>query len=76
LLQLLPVFIFLTVWANLFFMLTKGVRAIVTIEFATGAWVTTVVAMACAVLSAVIGFPFIKRKLAQSAEPDGKDVTM
>ena len=63
LLQALPAFIFLTIWANLYFMLTKGVRAVATIDYATGAWITTVTAVGCAVLSVVIGFPLINKKL-------------
>jgi len=59
----LPAFIFLTIWANLYFMLTKGVRAVATIDYATGAWITTVTAVGCAVLSIVIGFPLINKKL-------------
>jgi hypothetical protein len=44
-------------------MLTKGVRAVATIDYATGAWITTVTAVGCAVLSIVIGFPLINKKL-------------
>lgn len=59
----LPAFIFVTIWANLYFMLTKGVRAVATIDYGQGAWITTVASVGAAVLSIVVGFPLINRRL-------------
>lgn len=50
-------------------MLTKGVRAVATIDYGQGAWITTITAVGCAVLSVVIGFPLLNKKL-KSMEDD------
>jgi hypothetical protein len=66
--QALPVFIFITIWANLYFILTKGAAAVVTIDYGMAAAITSAVAGGCALLSIVVGFPLISKKLKSMAE--------
>jgi hypothetical protein len=61
--QALPAFIFLTIWANLYFILTRGLRNVLTFPLDRAAWVVTIVAVSCSALAAVIGFPFFSKKL-------------
>jgi hypothetical protein len=62
------VFIFITVWANLYFILTKGARAVLSLDFAMAAAITTAVAGGCMILSIVVGLPLISKKLKSMAE--------
>jgi sodium-dependent phosphate transporter len=66
--QALPAFVFLTVWANLYFILTRGLRNVLTFPLDRAAWVVTIVAVGCSALSAIIGFPLLSKKLKQLSE--------
>ena len=72
-LQTLPVFLLITIWVNLFFILTKGVKAAVKIDYGTGAWIAAVVAVGVAGLASIIGFPFL-RKAAQKVDEEGNSI--
>ncbi|GBF97831.1 sodium phosphate symporter [Raphidocelis subcapitata] len=63
----LPVFVLFTIWVNVFFIITKGARNISQMSWQQGAWVAALVAGGCAVLSALIGVPLLRRKT-QSGE--------
>jgi hypothetical protein len=66
--QALPAFLFVTVFVNIFFILTKGAKNIVSIEFDKGAWISCLVGLGVAAIASVIGFPIIKKKLAELQE--------
>ncbi|KAF6263080.1 phosphate transporter [Scenedesmus sp. NREL 46B-D3] len=59
----LPVLIIVTIWVNLFFILTKGVRGIATIELADAAWIAAVAAVGCAIVGSALLWPVMKRKV-------------
>eukprot|EP00775_Hariotina_reticulata_P003090 gene3090-3369_t len=59
----LPVLIIITIWINLFFILTKGVRGIATIEVNTAAWIAAVAAVGCAVVGSALLWPVMRRQL-------------
>jgi len=61
----LPIFLLVTIWVNLFFVLTKGVKSTIVIPYAMGAWIAAVAAVGVAVLGAVIGFPYLRKKAAE-----------
>lgn len=65
----LPVLVFVTIWVNLFFILTKGARNLVSIPEAKGAWIAAAAAAGCAVLSCFALFPLMKKFVANY---DGK----
>eukprot|EP00878_Enallax_costatus_P033281 GHUV01036692.1.p1 GENE.GHUV01036692.1~~GHUV01036692.1.p1 ORF type:complete len:538 (+),score=156.99 GHUV01036692.1:799-2412(+) len=60
----LPVLMIITVWVNLFFILTKGVRAVVEIEINTAAWISAAAAVGSAAIGSAILMPLMKRRLA------------
>jgi sodium-dependent phosphate transporter len=72
-LQTLPVFLLITIWVNLFFILTKGVKATVKIDYGFGAWVAAVAAVGVAVIASIVGFPFLRRA-ARSVDEQGNDI--
>lgn len=59
----LPILVFITIWVNLFFILTKGAKNLVSIPYDKGAWIAAVAAAGCAVLSSLIIFPIISKRL-------------
>lgn len=59
----LPAFILFTVFVNLFFILTKGAKNIVSMSWSKGAWIAIVAAAGCAMVVSLIGFPFFSKKL-------------
>ncbi|WIA36993.1 hypothetical protein OEZ86_008230 [Tetradesmus obliquus] len=59
----LPVLILITIWVNLFFILTKGVRGIATIDINQAAWIAAAAASGCAVLGSAALWPLMKRML-------------
>lgn len=70
----LPVFLLITVFINLFFILTKGVKATVKIPYTTGAWISAVVAAGVAAIACLF-FPFLRRAAARvDAEGNPTDV--
>lgn len=81
----LPFLLIFTIWVNLFFVLTKGVRAVVSIETPQGAWMAAVGAVGAAVIGTLIMWPVMKRYLRKydeaqiiipvaNGEAGGKDV--
>jgi hypothetical protein len=68
--------VFFTVFINIFFILTKGAKNIVSIEAEKAAWISVLVAAGCAVLAAGVGFPLMRKKLAALSEdaPAGKAI--
>ncbi len=68
LLQALPAFVLITVFINIFFILTKGAKNLVSIESDKGAWISAIAGVGCAVIAAVIGFPLMRKKLAAMKE--------
>lgn len=60
----LPILIIITVWVNLFFILTKGVRAVVEIEVDKAAWLSAVSAVGAALIGSAILLPYMKKRLA------------
>jgi sodium-dependent phosphate transporter len=64
------VFLFVTIFINLFFVLTKGVKNMVTIPYPMGAWIAAVAGVGVALLSIVVGFPFLRKK-AQEVDEQG-----
>ena len=73
-LQTLPVFLLITVWVNLFFILTKGVKATVKIDFGMGAWIAAVAAVGVAVIATIVGFPFFRRATRALDQQSAHDV--
>jgi len=71
----LPVMLLITVWVNLFFILTKGVKATITIDYGMGAWIAAVAAVGVAILASIVGFPFL-RKAAQKVDEQGNNIDM
>eukprot|EP00877_Chromochloris_zofingiensis_P004930 jgi/Chrzof1/14438/Cz09g02260.t1 len=74
----LPVFILVTIFINLFFILTKGAKNYVSLDWGFGAWVSAVAAAGCAILSCFIFWPLMRNMVkkydeAQNALPT-KDV--
>eukprot|EP00882_Tetradesmus_deserticola_P017252 GHRQ01018475.1.p2 GENE.GHRQ01018475.1~~GHRQ01018475.1.p2 ORF type:complete len:219 (+),score=51.75 GHRQ01018475.1:3-659(+) len=59
----LPILIIVTIWVNLFFILTKGVRGIATIELPTAAWIAAVAAVGSAIVGTAILWPVMRRKV-------------
>jgi sodium-dependent phosphate transporter len=68
--QALPVFLFVTIFINLFFVLTKGVKNMVNIPYPMGAWISAVAGVGVAVLASVVGFPILRKK-AQEVDDEG-----
>lgn len=66
--QALPVFLFVTIFINLFFILTKGVKNTVSIPYPKGAWISAVAGVGVAVLACIVGFPFLRKKAAEVDE--------
>jgi sodium-dependent phosphate transporter len=60
----------ITIWVNLFFILTKGVKATVKIDYDMGAWIAAVAAVGVALIGSIIGFPFL-RKAARQVDEEG-----
>lgn len=69
----LPVFLLVTIWVNLFFILTKGIKATVKIEYDKGAWIAAIAAVGVALLASIVGFPFL-RKAAQKVDEEGQEI--
>ena len=65
----------ITIWVNLFFILTKGVKATITIDYGMGAWIAAVAAVGVAILASIVGFPFL-RKAAQKVDEQGNIIDM
>lgn len=59
----LPLLIIVTIWVNLFFILTKGVRSVATIDINTSAWIAAVAAAGCALVGSAILWPIMRRSL-------------
>ncbi|KAI8476390.1 MAG: phosphate transporter [Monoraphidium minutum] len=68
----LPILVFLTIFINLFFILTKGAKNLVSIPYEMGAWVAAVAGAGCAVIACLILFPLINR-FVNKAESGAKD---
>ncbi|GBF99738.1 sodium phosphate symporter [Raphidocelis subcapitata] len=66
----LPVFVLVTIWVNVFFIITKGARNITEMSWQQGAWVAAAIAGGCTVLSAVIGVPLLRRNMRIEEERD------
>eukprot|EP00877_Chromochloris_zofingiensis_P005747 jgi/Chrzof1/15173/Cz09g30090.t1 len=62
---LLPLFVAITIFVLLFFILSKGARNVLELSFDKAAWISAIVAAGCAVLTAVFGFPLIRRHVKQ-----------
>ncbi|WIA17922.1 hypothetical protein OEZ85_009416 [Tetradesmus obliquus] len=59
----LPVLIIVTIWVNLFFILTKGVRNTVSIELDTAAWIAAVAAVGAAIVGSALLWPVMRRNV-------------
>ena len=57
----LPILVFVTIFVNLFFILTKGAKNLVSIPYEKGAWISAVAGAGAAVLSCLALFPIINR---------------
>jgi solute carrier family 20 (sodium-dependent phosphate transporter) len=74
----LPVLVCVTIFINLFFILTKGAKNLVSISYDTAAWISAVAGVGAAVLASLILFPIISRNLkkmdggSKSVEEGGK----
>lgn len=63
----LPPLVFLTFFINFFFILYKGAKAELHWDADKAAWVSTIIAGGASILSAIIGIPYIKRKVQNRA---------
>ena len=74
----LPVLVFVTIWVNLFFILTKGAKNLVSIPEAKGAWIAAVAGAGAAGVACVALFPIMTKyvKNFDAAQQNGaaKDV--
>uniref|UniRef100_A0A383W377 Phosphate transporter n=1 Tax=Tetradesmus obliquus TaxID=3088 RepID=A0A383W377_TETOB len=59
----LPVLIIVTIWVNLFFILTKGVRNTTVIELDTAAWIAAVAAVGAAIVGSALLWPVMRRNV-------------
>lgn len=59
----LPIFILLTFFINIFFILTKGAKNIVTMPWGKGAWISALVGVGAALVSMAIGWPILRKKV-------------
>jgi sodium-dependent phosphate transporter len=59
----LPLLIIVTIWVNLFFILTKGVRGVANIDINTAAWIAAVAAVGCAIVGSAALWPVMRRNL-------------
>jgi sodium-dependent phosphate transporter len=64
----LPILVFVTIFINLFFILTKGAKNLVSIPEATGAWIAAVAGAGAAVLASLVLFPMITKMLKKADE--------
>jgi sodium-dependent phosphate transporter len=55
-----------TIWVNLFFILTKGAKNVSNLSWNTGAWIAAVAAVGVALLVSVVGFPFLRARVKES----------
>lgn len=62
----LPVFVLVTIWVNVFFIITKGAKNISSMSWQQGAWVSAIVAGICGALALVIGVPMLRRTTQRS----------
>lgn len=60
---LLPVFLLVTVWINVFFIITKGAKNIVSFGWSQGAWVAAIVAAIFAAVGSLALIPLVKKNL-------------
>ena len=60
---LLPVFLLITVWINVFFIITKGAKNIVSFSWTKGAWVAAIVAAIFAAVGSLALIPLVKKYL-------------
>jgi sodium-dependent phosphate transporter len=66
--QLMPVFVLVTIYINLFFILTKGAKNIVSISYEKAAWICAIAGAGSAVVVALVGFPFLNKKIKEYDE--------
>jgi len=64
----LPPLIFLTLFINLFFVLYKGAKSELHWNSQKAAWVSAVISSVSAILSGIIGIPYLKWKIKKSKE--------
>lgn len=62
----------ITIFVLLFFILSKGARNVLELSFDKAAWISAIVAAGCAVLTAVFGFPLIRRHVKQIEKDPAK----
>ena len=60
---LLPIFLLVTVWVNVFFIITKGAKNIVSYSWSQGAWVAAIVAACFAAVGSLALIPLMKKNL-------------
>lgn len=70
----LPILVFLTIFINLFFILTKGAKNLVSIPEAKGAWISAVAGAGAAVLASLALFPIIGKRLKALDQQSNEDV--
>ncbi|GFR46424.1 hypothetical protein Agub_g7931 [Astrephomene gubernaculifera] len=63
----LPLLVLVTVFINLFFVLYKGSEARLTWDANRCAWVSAAAAGGCSLLTALIGLPFVRRRVYEAA---------
>ncbi|WIA38221.1 hypothetical protein OEZ86_001565 [Tetradesmus obliquus] len=75
----LPVLIIITIWVNLFLILTKGVKGVATITMDSAAWIAAVAAVGAAILGSALLWPVMRNNLKKydtahdlGASKDGK----
>jgi hypothetical protein len=70
----LPVLVFVTIFINIFFIITKGAKNLVSIPVEKGAWIAAIAGAAAAVVSSLILFPIIRKRVKSLDEaPTSKD---
>ncbi|KAI8470032.1 MAG: phosphate transporter family-domain-containing protein [Monoraphidium minutum] len=64
----LPAFVLVTVWVAVFFIITKGARNITEMSWEQGAWIAAIIAGGCALISAAVGIPILRRNVQKDVD--------